>query len=396
MFNIAMTLAVPDNTGASRMLCHYGRALKRRGHNVVLIHGTPPRLVDGKATSILPEVKASQIETRLAPVLRTPIPPIVYRQVRKHARGCDAVIGFNQRDRAVAVKVAASLGVPSILAIQNQHNFWGPLCLPRLKRRYYAAAVRNHANLLVCASDVPKREAIDWFGVSPERCVVLHNGVNVPQVNVNEGKRYRLRSELGVSPRDRVFVNVGRLDTQKGQDNLVEAWGRLQKHHADSKLLLVGDVTVGSQAARSMQYKQSLLKQISDANLADSIKLLGWRDDVPDILQLADVYVHSARWEGWPLAVAEAMFAKLPIVMTDCSGRPVEFVDGVHGYVVPTDDVASLAGAMELMMKQPETELRAVGEACRLLAERHYDINRTGEKFADLVERVIQGSNRSM
>ena len=390
---IAMTLAVPDLTGASRMLFYYANALKKRGHNVLVLHGAAPKNEKGETTSIVTELQQSDVETHCCPLLRRPIPPFVYSQVAKAISSCDAIVGVNQRDRAVALAVAQKLDVPGILAIQNQHNFWGPLFVPQLKKIYYASNLRKRAARLVCTSQATMDE-VAAFGVPKDKCTLLKNGISVPPA-FEPSEKLKYRSKLDLKGK-RLYVNVGRLDIQKGQDLLVEAWSRRENPSKDDLLWLVGDITEGNQAVRSTNFKNALLKQIRDLKVQDSVQLLGWRSDVPEILRAADYYVHSARWEGYPLAVMEAMAANLPVVMTDCSGHPEGFENGVHGYVVSAGKIhdsereRGLIYALECLQDHDETTRLEMGRACRKYCEEHYDIEIVGEKFAQIVETEIQ------
>lgn len=326
------------------------------------------------------------VETSLVPSLRRPVPPFIYSAVRAAAGRCDAVIGVNQRDRAVAVKVADQLGVPAILAVQNQHNFWGAFGLAALKRRYYARSVARYAALCVCTSKVVKAELVA-MGVDPKRCEILHNGIEMPEPGDGAG-RHRVRRALGLSEHARAFINVGRLDVQKGQDLLLEAWARTDRGTED-RLLVVGDVTDGNQHNRSRRFKQNLLETARRLGIEASVVFLGWRDDVPQLLNAADVYVHAARWEGWPLTVVEAMAASKPFIMTDCSGPPIGFESEVHGFVVATDAIDPLADAMARCLAMPTEDLERIGKAARELAADNYDIEHVGTAFARLVERAI-------
>lgn len=393
MARIAMTLAVPDLTGASRMLFYFARALQNRGHEVVVIHGKPPTDENGAIASVVTELDALGIETKQSSLLRRPIPPFVYSQVRRLIDRCDAVIGINQRDRAVALRVAKSLNAVGILSIQNQHNFWGPLFVPKLKRHYYAKTLCQHGDRMVCSSQTTVEEVIA-FGVKPERCSLLLNGIQM-RPKVLDCERGQAREELGIGDNQSIFVNVGRLDIQKGQDLLLEAWFRREAPTPNEQLWLIGDITEGNQAARSTEFKKSL--QATCENHPDSaVKFQGWRNDVSKILAAADCYLHSARWEGYPLSVMEAMSAGLPTVYTDCSGYPENFQNGRHGFIVPAGNIdarnadgVSLVDAINRLRSMDDAARAAMSDLARTYSEENFDIEVVGKRFAEIVEEEI-------
>ena len=391
MAKIAMTLAVPDLTGASRMLFYFARSLVRRGHEVVVAHGTAPIDKSGSPASIIPELQSEGIETKHSRLLRRPVPPFVYSEVVKLIGRSEAVIGFNQRDRSVALKVARRLDVPGILAVQNQHNFWGPPGIRQLKKHYYARTIRECATQLVCTSPKTLEEVVA-FGAEPHRCTVLINGIELPPA-VTEKQKQKARQTLGICDSARVFVNVGRLDTQKGQDLLIRAWANQRARKESDQLCLIGDTTEGNQASRSNAFKRQLQSLVSELGVDDSVNFMGWRNDVGDVLSAADGYIHSARWEGYPLAVMEGMAAGLPVVITDCSGEPEGFIVGTHGYVANKDSAESLTTGISALLEKTDDENTKMGHACRTFSEEQFDINVTGNKFVDIVEDELKKWN---
>ncbi len=398
MSRIAMTMAVPDRTGAARMMFYFARAFRNAGHDVVVAHGREPQESSDPSQSIIAELRSIGVETRLCPLLRRPIPPFASNQVAKAIGRCDAVIGIHQRDRVVALKVAANKRVPGILAIQNQHNFWGPIFIPWLKRFYYARSVRALASRLICTSQATMNEAIA-FGVDRNKCTVLDNGIEL-KPPISDRERQEARRKFALDPDLKIFSNVGRLDVQKGQDLLIHAWARRANPTDQEQLWLIGDITPGNLERQSTEYRSQLQSTVRDLGVEATVRFLGWRDDVPAILAASDFYVHSARWEGSPLAVMEAMAAGLPVIFTDCSGHPANFNNGEHGYVVARDKVASelpkelgLLEAINMVRQLPVDKIQQIGLATRQYCEAHYDIKVIGRTFVDLVESEIAKKN---
>lgn len=380
--NYTMTLALPDGTGASRMAFYLCRAMCRAGHRVRLVHGPPPE----QGGDLLPEMRELGIDLQLERGLAFPVG--VVKKVARHARewGSHAVIGVNQRDRAVALQAAHQLGVPGVLLGQNQHHFWGPL--RALKRLYYGAVVRRHCTLAVCTSAPVQEEMIRDFGMPPSRTFLLPNGVDVvnfPQVE--ESAARAARAELGVSEHDLLLLNVGRIDYQKGQDLLLQGLlaARLER---PVKLVIVGGVTGGAAEARNRKLQRELEEMVARHGLEAVVRFAGWRDDVPVLLKAADIYVHPARYEGWPLVLVEAMAAEKPVIASDCSGTPKGFIEGCHGYMVRAGEVESLTNALRQMVGWTLEERMRAGRACRELALGHYDIEVLGAQFLQRLEAL--------
>jgi glycosyltransferase involved in cell wall biosynthesis len=391
---VVMTLAVPDNTGASRMAHAFAAALQQGGHQVVVAHGpVPPVTPDDAAPSIVPTLHAAGVDTALVAALSRPLGPRAVREVRALARahGADVVIGIQQRDRAVALNAAAAEGRPGVVWLGNKHVFWGNPVVRAGKRFVYRRALSRHADLVVCSSEQTRAEAIHDFGVDAARTALVPNSVDVagyarlPDVDVAA-----VRRSLGVRPGTLLLANVARIDRQKGHDVLVQSLASLDRSLLDAiTIVVVGGVTYGANNERMRAYERDLTDRVAEQGLGEVIRFVGYRSDVREILSAADAYVHPSRWEGLSLAVLEAMAASLPIVTTEGAGRPVGFVDGTHGYVVPTDDGAALAEAIETMIRHDADRRTAMGDACRSLVHATYEVGVLTSRVVGLVEDVV-------
>lgn len=396
MSTYAMTLALPDDTGASRMAWQFGSALVSAGHRVILFHGPEPtNSLGGVSATILPAMRESNITTKLEPRLSAPWSPLIAGSLAKEALkyAVDGFIGVNQRDRCVAIRSASKLGVPAILCAQNQHRFWGPLPLRWAKRKLYQTTVANSDCMIVCTSSHVQREFVEGFGAAAERTVILQNAVpvkNAPELSATQ--RQQIRVSFGCSETDFMWVNVGRLDYQKGQDVLLGAAALLKEKTPDWRLVLVGDVSTGANQKRMEIYYQDLVDRVQNTGLQENVVFAKWRDDVPELLQASDGYVHTARYEGSPLAVIEAMSATCPIVTVDNASRPEGFEDQEMGLVAEPNNPADIAEKMGLMMDIDAEQRQQFGARARTLAMDEYDIETVGRRFCKLVEDFCESA----
>jgi glycosyltransferase involved in cell wall biosynthesis len=385
---ILITLENPERSGAPRMALQYARALVSAGHRVLAVCGPPSEA----ASSILPDLQQAGVEVRRVPSFAPRTAMTLLRRLRDVIRGenIDCVVGFQQRDRVLACLTARLAGTRCVISAQSQHVFRGGPLERRLKERIYAWAMRGRADLVICASEVVEEELRRRFAVDGGRTTVLPNGIDVqafPTFGVEEART--VRRDLDVSDGELLFLNVGRIDPQKGHDLLLDAFLTVAERHPHVRLAIVGSVGRSSASSEARKYQDRLRSVVLAAGLETRVLFLGWREDVPALLAAADLYVQPSRWEGWPVAVVEAMAAGLPVVASDCAGRPRGFVDGEHGWIVPTGNVASLEKALEEAIATDVGELRRMGASARSLAERHYDIHRLGEHFVRLVEGVV-------
>jgi glycosyltransferase involved in cell wall biosynthesis len=165
---------------------------------------------------------------------------------------------------------------------------------------------------------------------------------------------------------------------QKGYPDLLEAFAVIRRRFSSAVLLIAGD---GPQGAELEARRASL-------GLEDSVHLLGARDDVPELLAAADVFVTASRWEGLPVAVLEAMAAGLPVVATAVGDVPNVLAEGA-GVTVPPRDPAALAAAVCALLETPEERARVAAAAIARVRSR-YSAARWAERLLELYAEVAR------
>jgi len=138
---------------------------------------------------------------------------------------------------------------------------------------------------------------------------------------------------LGMTPEADVWVTVGRLDPQKGPWILFNAVRRLHVNHPTLRLLWAGEGPL----------RKELQLWIDEHGLNNIIYLLGWRDDIPKLLQAASGFVLASQWEGMPNVILEALAAGLPTISTRVEGVEEIIQQGVTGWLTPVGDSENLA-----------------------------------------------------
>jgi glycosyltransferase involved in cell wall biosynthesis len=214
------------------------------------------------------------------------------------------------------------------------------------------------------------RAAVERYidvGVAPARKMrYVPNGIDLVRFVSTPGDRERLRRDLGLGDRP-VLLSVGRFEPEKDHAGLLRAFEALRRTTPEAVLLLVGR---GDLEAEVQRQAQSL-------ELGDGVRFLGTRDDVPALMNAADVFVMSSWWEGLPLVLLEASAVGLPIVATDVGGNAEIVAHEVSGLIVPPRETAPLAGALQRVIQMSAEERQAMGKAGRARIEAEYDIERT-------------------
>jgi glycosyltransferase involved in cell wall biosynthesis len=217
------------------------------------------------------------------------------------------------------------------------------------------------------------RHAIDiGYRGNPD---VVHNGIEVKPA---QRPRADVRAELGFGDRV-VAVNVASFFAVKAQDVLVRAAALLRDRGVPFTAVCLGD---GAE-------RPAVEKLAKDLGLGpEHARFLGFRNDVADILGASDLFVLPSRSEGFPMSILEAMSHRLPVVCTPVGGNPELVTDGEHGYLVPVDDHAALANAMEKLAKDPDLRRRQ-GESGYARVRDEFSFERTTDRYDTLYRRVL-------
>jgi glycosyltransferase involved in cell wall biosynthesis len=264
--------------------------------------------------------------------------------------------------------LAGVAGVPRIItSLQTRNVDYTSL------QRWIVRATMRSADAVVINNSNNREFAIAAEGARPDRIVFIPNGVCVEDYT-KPIDQAALRTDMGLLPNTKVMGSVGRLTWQKGFDVLLHAFSLVA--HEDLNLLIFG---VGEEEARLRALAAKLTLQAR-------VHFAGYRRDVPHVLGALDLYVHSSRFEGMPIALLEAMAAACPIVASSVDGNRDLIEDGVHGWLVPPENPVILARTIqEALNDLDEARRRAAAARQRVLT--HFNI----ESIVVAWEKLIMG-----
>jgi glycosyltransferase EpsF len=204
-------------------------------------------------------------------------------------------------------------------------------------------------------------------------CRVIHSGVKLND-SPTAAERAGLRQELQLGPGTPLILHVGRFSPAKNHHGLLTIFRVVQESVPKAKLLLVGTGPLRS----------SIEDEIRKGGLADSVMLLGLRDDVARLMRCCDVLLLPSLFEGLPVVALEALSSYLPIVASDIPGVRDEVVrDGETGLIRPVDDVNGLAEAVVNVL-QDRALAERLASSGRELAETEYSLEATAQRYMQL------------
>jgi glycosyltransferase involved in cell wall biosynthesis len=232
--------------------------------------------------------------------------------------------------------------VPVVLAHEHSWSYEGQ----PLRRVLDRQVVARGADRLIAISREDQRRMVEVERIPPERTMFVPIGLPP----LSQPTESDVRAQLGIGREAPVIGAVALLRPQKALHVLLQAVAVLAREWPDIQLLLVGE---GPE-------REMLERLARDLGLEQTVRFLGYRRDVADVLSALDVAVCCSDFEGTPAAIVEYMDAGLPVVATAVGGIPDLIEPGVHGLLVPARDPAALAAAIAELLRDPR-RARAMG-----------------------------------
>lgn len=193
----------------------------------------------------------------------------------------------------------------------------------------------------------------------------VYNGV-APLAPWGPGEVEAFRRREGLPLRAPLAACVSNFFPYKGHAELVEAVAQVVPRFPDALFLLVG---------RDSGTLEETKASVRERGIGRSVRFLGGRTDVPDLLRAADLFVHPSREEGFSNAILEAMSAGLPVAAFDVGGNGEAVVHGETGLLAPARDSGALAGALAELLGD-EGRRKGMGEAGRRRAAESFSLDR--------------------
>lgn len=201
----------------------------------------------------------------------------------------------------------------------------------RIKMLIYALT----ENLCDLHTNVSKKacEALTEAGaVRRNKIIPIYNGINLDKYKPIDGAREKINNELNLPDDSKIILSVGRLNTPKDYPTLLKSFELVLSKNNNTYLLVAGD---GDK-------KNELINICEEKKILHHVKFLGIRKDIPLLLSACDLFVSSSAWEGFGLAILEAMISQKPIVSTNTDGA-VE--------LLPSDNLVEKGDFVQLSSK---------------------------------------------
>lgn len=241
----------------------------------------------------------------------------------------------------------------------------------------------GRVNHYVTNSEAGARFLAAERAVDPARIRVVPNGIDVERFAAAAAtRRDAARTALHLDERIPVIITVANLRPPKGLDTLVEAAA-----HLECVQITNGPGFIWLVAGQG-PLADSLARDLARRGLAGHVRLLGFRDDIPDLLAAADIFCLTSRREGAPISILEAMAAGRPIVATDAGGMRELVAGGETGIVLEPGNAAAIAGALARLIADREYRAR-LGAAGQARARARHTVERAAAAIAAVYDEML-------
>jgi glycosyltransferase involved in cell wall biosynthesis len=359
--------------GAEEQVIHLALALTLRGWTVRIVSMLPPEPMppdfDYAAIPVdhlgmkrgLPDPRSI---FRLAKLINEFRPDVVHSHMN-HANLLARIV----RLISPTPVVIGTLHAMDMAGVEVNHTHWFELA-------------HRFTDLLSERTTAICHAAADYYrhchAVPASKMLVVPNAIDTERYAFNAQVRQRLRTELGVENQF-VWLAVGRLELAKAYPTLLRAFAGLDPTTAGT-LLICG---AGS-------LKDELLSLTKDLDIANRVRFLGLRKDIPAMLSAADAFTLSSDSEGLPLVLLQAAAAGLPIIATNVGGNGEVVIDGSNGRLIKAGDPDLFALAMRGVLALSQGERKSMGDAGRVRVESMFQTTRVVDRWEQLYSQLLE------
>jgi len=313
------------------------------------------------------DARVAQFEHAHVRLLHRPIAAIyapagiaAYRCVRRRVSGGEYDIVQSQHQKSDLINAC----LPRVNGLRRISNRRDNGFLTSARVRAVLRRVNGRFDRIVAPSRSILESLIKDERADRTRCHTIVNGVDTERFRPGAAPtRALLRARLGFTGDECLVGCVASFTPVKRHDDLLSAFARGVRRHAQLRLLLVGDGPL----------RERIAQRVQELGIAERVHLLGARTDVEDILPALDIFALASSTEGMSNALLEAQACGVPAVATSVGGN-IEVIRADNGILVPPSAPGALAAALDDLAGD-EQRRRDCGAAARRMVQRDFSLD---------------------
>jgi len=348
-----------------------------------------PVLVTGPDGLLTGEAKAlSGVDVHVLPPIRREIRPlhdllVVIQLVRLFRKLRPAIVHTHSSKAGILGRWAAWFArVPVV--VHTIHGYGVTPRQPAWLRKMLIGLERLTGRVTthwVAVSKADIEQGLRWELFTRDRVSLVRPGIDPRPFStaLSDSQRTRLRAEMGVQDGEWLVGTVACLKPQKAPLDFVAVAARVCRRFPSVRFVLVGDG----------ELREPVEAAIRKAGLQERLRLLGWRRDIPALMQALDVFLLTSHWEGLPRVLLEARASGLPVVATRVGGSEEAIVEGEHGWLCRAGDVDGLAQLVCRILEDGGRRSRL--RVCRDPLPQEFEIHEMVRQYEGLYGRLRSG-----
>ena len=286
----------------------------------------------------------------------------------------DMVFANTIKSAFYGIPAARKAKIKSIWAIHDclSKDFYSSFFLKAIKR------LANKTNRVVFPSEVTRD---CYLKLSHKKTFaagsVIYNGVDLDKFKPGgNGQHFKQELSLG---RSRIISLIGRLESWKGQKVFIKAAKIILDEFSDLKFLIVGGALFGQE-----KYAKECKNLVEELGLSDRVIFLGFRQDIPAIISISDIIVHTSTLaEPFGRDIIEAMASAKPVISTNLGG-PKEIITQNSGILIESDNPEGLSSQIAKLINDPE-RMKILGKNARSRVEDLFELKKITKQWENLL-----------
>ena len=261
------------------------------------------------------------------------------------------------------------------------HGEHGDLPLYKGKKAFilWRKFLHNFTDAFYSVSLDLKKQAIESFGIEPEKIRVIPNGVDIEKFKPMNSSPFRER--MGIDKEEFVIGAIGRMNYLKNYPFLISILPEIIRKFSSVRVFFAGDG----------EEKGKLMQMVKNLGMEKHVQFLGYRKDILSIYQCIDVLVQPSITEGMCNSILEAMACGKPVIASRVGGNPELILDGITGYLFPPGRKDILIEKISSLILDREKRLE-MGREARKRVEENFSLKKMVEGYENLYLSVYHGN----
>jgi len=211
-----------------------------------------------------------------------------------------------------------------------------------------------------------------------EQYMVIRSGIKTGKYR-QKFDAVKIKKELGLKETDKIITTIGPFKPQKNTVDFIDMAAQVSGKFPDVKFLVIGDGSLRPQ----------IESKIAAFNLQNKVMLLGWRNDIPELLSITDIFILTSLWEGLPRAIVESMVSGKPVIAYAVDGSKEIVKDNVTGFLIPPKNMEVLCEKTMLLLSDDNLRLKFGMEAQKTVST-EFDIDHMVKQQESLYKELVK------